>query len=85
MPHVRAFAEKLNALFAANFHPSDHLTLDEAIAAYKGRSPIKQYIPSKPHKWGSRFGACAVRIIYYTSKCMKGKKRVKEGKERDKI
>ena len=52
MPHVRALAEKLNALFAANFKPSDHLTLDEAMAAYKGRSPIKQYIPSKPHKWG---------------------------------
>ena len=52
MPHVRALAEKLNALFAANFKPSDHLTLDEAMAAYKARSPIKQYIPSKPHKWG---------------------------------
>lgn len=52
MPHVRALADKLNALFAANFTPSDHLTLDEAMAAYKGRSPIKQYIPSKPHKWG---------------------------------
>jgi hypothetical protein len=22
------------------------------MAAFKGRSPIKQYIPSKPHKWG---------------------------------
>jgi hypothetical protein len=22
------------------------------MVAYKGRSPIKQYIPSKPHKWG---------------------------------
>ena len=31
---------------------SQHLTLDEAMAAFKGRSPIKQYIPSKPHKWG---------------------------------
>ena len=52
LPHVRSLAEKLNASFKANFHPSDHLTLDEAMAAYKGRSPIKQYIPSKPHKWG---------------------------------
>jgi hypothetical protein len=52
LPHVRSLAEKLNALFAANFTPSQHLTLDEAMVAYKGRSPIKQYIPSKPHKWG---------------------------------
>lgn len=52
IPHVRALAEKLNASFAAHFTPTQHLTLDEAMCAYKGRSPIKQYIPSKPHKWG---------------------------------
>lgn len=52
VPHVRALAEKLNASFAAHFTPTQHLALDEAMCAYKGRSPIKQYIPSKPHKWG---------------------------------
>jgi hypothetical protein len=52
IPHVRALAEKLNQSFAAHFTPTEHLTLDEAMAAYKGRSTIKQYIPSKPHKWG---------------------------------
>jgi len=52
IPHVRALAEKLNQSFAAHFTPTQHLALDEAMVAYKGRSPIKQYIPSKPHKWG---------------------------------
>jgi len=52
IPHVRALAEKLNHSFAAHFTPTQHLSLDEAMVAYKGRSPIKQYIPSKPHKWG---------------------------------
>ena len=52
IPHVRALAEKLNASFAAHFTPTEHLSLDEAMVAYKGRSPIKQYIPTKPHKWG---------------------------------
>jgi hypothetical protein len=52
LPHVRSLAAKLNASFAAHSSPSHRLTLDEAIAAFKGRSPIKQYIPSKPHKWG---------------------------------
>jgi hypothetical protein len=52
LPHVRSLAAKLNASFAAHAAPSQHLTLDEAMVAYKGRSPIKQYIPSKPHKWG---------------------------------
>jgi hypothetical protein len=52
LPHVRALAEKLNQSFAAHFTPTEYLTLDEAMAAYKGRSSIKQYIPSKSHKWG---------------------------------
>ncbi len=52
LPHIQSLAAKLNAAFEAHFIPSQELTLDEAMAAYKGRSPIKQYIPSKPHKWG---------------------------------
>src|SRR5665648_793900 len=59
LPHVRALAEKLNASFAAHAAPSQHLTLDEAMVAYKGRSPIKQYIPSKPHKWGYKIWCLA--------------------------
>ena len=50
-PHIAALAAKLNASFAANYAPSPSLALDEAMVAFKGRSPIKQYIPSKPHKW----------------------------------
>jgi len=52
LPHVRALAARLNASFAAHASPSHRLTLDEAMAAFKGRATIKQYIPSKPHKWG---------------------------------
>lgn len=52
VPHVRALAEKLNQSFAAHFTSTESLTLDEAMCAWKGRSTIKQYIPSKPHKWG---------------------------------
>ncbi|KAH6943680.1 hypothetical protein HPB50_025602 [Hyalomma asiaticum] len=28
------------------------LVVDEQIAPFKGRSSLKQYVPSKPHKWG---------------------------------
>jgi hypothetical protein len=52
LPHVRSLAAKLNVSFAAHSSPGQHLTLDEAMAAFKGRAHIKQYIPSKPHKWG---------------------------------
>jgi len=52
LPHVRALATRLNESFAQHYTPVQHLALDEAMVAYKGRSSIKQYIPSKPHKWG---------------------------------
>jgi hypothetical protein len=28
------------------------LCIDEQLVPFKGRSQLKQYIPSKPHKWG---------------------------------
>lgn len=28
------------------------LVVDEQIAPFKGHSSLKQYVPSKPHKWG---------------------------------
>lgn len=52
IPHVRVLAEKLNQSFSSHFTPINDFTIDEAICAWKGRSPIKQYIPSKPHKYG---------------------------------
>jgi hypothetical protein len=52
LPHVRSVVDRMNASFRAQHTPTQHLALDEAMCAYKGRSPIKQYIPSKPHKWG---------------------------------
>lgn len=52
IPHVRALAEKLNQSFSKYFIPTQSFTIDEAMCAWKGRSTIKQYIPSKPHKYG---------------------------------
>jgi hypothetical protein len=76
IPHVRALAEKLNQSFAAHFTPTHHLSLDEAMVAYKGRSSIKQYIPSKPHKWGYKIYCLASEdyLLHFE---------VYEGKEND--
>jgi hypothetical protein len=49
---VRPLIQSLQHSFPRHYAPSRFLTLDEAMVAFKGRSPIKQYIPSKPHKWG---------------------------------
>ena len=76
IPHVRALAEKLNHSFAAHYIPTEHLALDEAMCAWKGRSPIKQYIPSKPHKWGYKIYCLASEtyLLHFE---------VYEGKEED--
>jgi len=52
LSRVRPLVQSLQHSFARHYLPGREIALDEAIAAYKGRSPIKQYIPSKPHKWG---------------------------------
>lgn len=39
--------------------PSRYIVFDEAMAAFKGRSAIKQYIPMKPHKWGIKIWCVA--------------------------
>jgi len=52
LPHIQSLAATLNQSFAQHYTPSSSLTLDESMVAFKGRSTIKQYIPSKPHKWG---------------------------------
>jgi len=59
LPFVRSLADRLNKSFAEHFSPDESMTLDEAMVAYKGRSPIKQYIPSKPHKWGYKIWCLA--------------------------
>lgn len=34
------------------YKPRKHQTIDEGMIAYKGRHKAKQYIPSKPARWG---------------------------------
>jgi hypothetical protein len=59
LPHIQSLAETLNQSFAAHYSPASSLTLDETMVAFKGRSSIKQYIPSKPHKWGYKIYSLA--------------------------
>jgi len=52
LSRIRPLVQSLQHSFPRHYAPSRCLTLDEAMVAFKGRSPIKQCIPSKPHKWG---------------------------------
>jgi hypothetical protein len=59
LSRVRPLIQSLQHSFARHYLPGRDIALDEAIAAFKGRSPIKQYIPSKPHKWGYKMHCLA--------------------------
>lgn len=44
---------------AINYSPSMSLTIDEMLVAFRGRCSFKQYIPSKPAKYGIKIHALA--------------------------
>lgn len=48
-----------------NFTPSAFLTIDEQLVAFRGRCPFRQYIPSKPSKYGIKiFSVVDVKNMY---------------------
>ena len=49
---IRPIANYLKRRFADFYKPTRCMCVDEAMIAYKGRSSLKQYMPSKPTKWG---------------------------------
>ena len=42
--------------FIQAYIPGCELAVDEAMIGFKGRFFLKQYLPGKPTKWGSRLG-----------------------------
>ena len=51
---LRPLLTSLSDSFKANFTPGQNLSVDEAMIKGKGRNPIKQYLPMKPIKRGSK-------------------------------
>ena len=51
------------------FQPGDKLTIDEQLYAYRGRCAFKQYIPSKPNKYGLKIWALVCAITGYLICC----------------
>ena len=47
------------------FNPGCALAIDEAMVACKGRSYMKQYLPSKPTKWGFKIWSIADSVTGY--------------------
>jgi hypothetical protein len=57
--HSAALITHLNAIFPTLLPAPQNLAFDEAMAAYTGSDPIKQYIPSKPHPYGYKLWVLA--------------------------
>ena len=53
--------------FAAVCPPGKHVSIDEAMIAFKGRSSLKQYLPMKPIKRGIKVWARADATTGYVS------------------
>ena len=50
------------------------LCVDEQMVSYKGRSSLKQYMPSKPYKYGYKiFSLCDISGILYNFEVYGGK------------
>lgn len=41
------------------FHPNEHVTIDEQLVAFRGKCPFRQYIKSKPGRYGIKVWASA--------------------------
>jgi len=47
---VRPLVQELRKRY--NLTTEEHVSIDEQIVPFKGRSCLRQYLPKKPHKWG---------------------------------
>lgn len=52
---IRELFEKWSSLLADFYNPSDCVTVDEQLLAFRGRCKFRQYMPAKPAKYGIKF------------------------------
>ena len=62
-PVITAISES----FLNSYNPHHHLSIDEAMIPFKGRSSLKQYIPNKPTKRGIKVWVRADALNGYVS------------------
>lgn len=63
---IREVFETFVATFQNNFISSEYLTIDEQLLAFRGRCSFKQYIPSKPARYGVKMYALVDAKTVYT-------------------
>lgn len=76
----------LNANLVKCYNPSENLTVDEQLYAFRGRTRFTQFIPSKPAKYGIKVWWCNDSFSFYplqgqiyTGMSSTGERDVKQG------
>ena len=62
---IRYVFEEWDLNFRDAYTPGPHMTVDEQLVCFRGRCPFRQYIPSKPGKYGIKVWAiCEANTSY---------------------
>lgn len=64
---IRQIFELFVSSFQKHYAPSEYVTVDEQLLAFRGRCSFRQYIPSKPAKYGIKVFALVDSKTAYTS------------------
>lgn len=72
---IRDFWERWVEILPKLYNAGENVTVDEQLVAFRGRCPFKQYIPSKPAKYGLKVwtlcdsaSSYALKVQVYTGK-----------------
>lgn len=65
LAHIRAVFDRFVENCQAAYSPSEYLTIDEKLEAFRGRCPFRQYMPNKPAKYGIKVHALVDARTYY--------------------
>lgn len=65
---VREIWEKWLEVLPKLYYPSENITVDEQLVSFRGRCPFKQYMPSKPAKYGIKIWTLCDSITSYVLK-----------------
>ncbi|CAH1995456.1 unnamed protein product [Acanthoscelides obtectus] len=68
MAAIREVFELFTNNFEKYFSPSEYLTIDEQLLAFRGSAAFRQYIPNKPSKYGIKTFALVDAKTAYTMK-----------------
>lgn len=84
---IRTVYDKWNRNLRRLYNPGEHITVDEQLVPFRGRCPFKQYIPSKPARYGIKiWAACDSDNAYiwntdvYTGRAPNTRPEVNQGK-----